>query len=157
MKTTKIKTGDWIVVCDGRKALILLNKGDEKFPDFHVDQVFEHADSSTHELGAGAPGRVHQSSGVARSAVRQTDWHDAAEQHFLNTLAHRIDGAMKMPNAPDSIFIVAPPRALGMLRNSYTSAMRGKIRAEVSKDYVALPIHEIEKHLASDLKNAATP
>jgi len=155
MKTNKIKNGDWVVVCDGRKALILLNKGDEKFPDFHVDQVFEHPDRSTHELGSGAPGRVHQSDGAARSSVRQTDWHDAAEQQFLHTLAHHIDHAMKMPNAPDSIFIVASPRALGMLRNSYTSAMRGKIRAEIGKDYVTLPIHEIEKHLAADLKDVA--
>ena len=31
MKKLKVKTGDWIVVCDGRKALILENVADHAF------------------------------------------------------------------------------------------------------------------------------
>ncbi|MGB7656831.1 MAG: host attachment protein, partial [Pseudolabrys sp.] len=31
MTKTTIGKGDWIVVCDGRKALIYENAGDEKF------------------------------------------------------------------------------------------------------------------------------
>ena len=30
MKKAVIRQGDWVVVCDGRKALILENQGDEK-------------------------------------------------------------------------------------------------------------------------------
>lgn len=32
MSKLKIEQGDWIVVCDGAKALVLENVGDDKFP-----------------------------------------------------------------------------------------------------------------------------
>jgi len=44
---------------------------------------------------------------------------------------------------------VAPPRALGMIRPAYSHALRAAVRAEVDKDLVKLPIHEIEKHLTA--------
>ena len=44
MKKLKMKTGDWIVVCDGRKALILENVGDHAFPILHTKEVREHPD-----------------------------------------------------------------------------------------------------------------
>ena len=43
--------------------------------------------------------------------------------------------------------MVAPPRALGMIRPAYSHALRGAVRAEVDKDLVKQPVHEIEKHL----------
>jgi release factor family 12 len=33
MDKAVIRQGDWVVVCDGRKALILENQGDEKYPN----------------------------------------------------------------------------------------------------------------------------
>ena len=47
MTKMKIGTGDWIVVCDGRKALILENLGDRMFPNLHTKEVHEHPDPST--------------------------------------------------------------------------------------------------------------
>ena len=47
MTKMKIDTGDWIVVCDGRKALILANLGDRMFPNLHTREVREHPDLST--------------------------------------------------------------------------------------------------------------
>jgi len=35
MNETKIGTGDRIVLCNGRKALILENSGDRVFPNLH--------------------------------------------------------------------------------------------------------------------------
>ena len=48
-----------------------------------------------------------------------------------------------------SVILVAPPRALGMIRPAYSHALRAAVRAEVDKDLVKLPIHEIEKHLTA--------
>ena len=48
-----------------------------------------------------------------------------------------------------SVIMVAPPRALGVLRHSYSSHLRSAVRAEIDKDFVKLPVHEIEKHLAA--------
>ena len=82
MNKIKIGTGDWIVVCDGRKALILENRGDRVFPDLHTREVHEEPDLSTHAQGSDAPGRVHHSTGSARSSIEQTDWHDESERTF---------------------------------------------------------------------------
>src|SRR3954464_9847594 len=83
MAKMKIGTGDWIVVCDGRKALILDNLGDRMFPNLHTKEVREQSDLPTQAQGSTAPGRVYQSIGEARSAIEQTDWHDESERSFL--------------------------------------------------------------------------
>ena len=59
-----------------------------------------------------------------------------------------IDAAVNAGQAK-SLILVAPPRALGVLRQTYSHALRGALRAEIDKDFVKLPVHEIEKHLAA--------
>jgi len=44
--------------------------------------------------------------------------------------------------------VVAPPRALGVLRQAYSHKLRAALRAEIDKDLVKLPLYQIEKHLA---------
>ncbi|MBI4275362.1 MAG: host attachment protein [Rhizobiales bacterium] len=146
MLKVKIGQGDWIVVCDGRKALILENAGDEKFPNLRTKEVLEQKNPPTHVQGADAPGRSISSVGSARSAVGQTDWHDEAERTFLHDLAHHLDVAVNSGHAR-SLIMVAPPRALGMIRSAYSPAVRQAVRQEVDKDFVRMPVHEIEKHL----------
>jgi protein required for attachment to host cells len=48
-----------------------------------------------------------------------------------------------------SIVLVAPPRALGVLRNALSPALKGVVRAEIDKDLVAVPVYEIEKRLTA--------
>jgi protein required for attachment to host cells len=141
-----IHSGDWVVVCDGAKALILENAGDAKFPNLKTKEVHEHTDPKTHEQGTDAPGRAVNSVGAQRSAMEQTDWHDQAEQRFLGDLAKRLDAAVTAGETK-SLILVAPPRALGMLRQALSNGLRDAVRAEIDKDYVKMPVHEIEKHL----------
>jgi protein required for attachment to host cells len=147
MSGLKIQSGEWVVVCDGAKALILHNAGDAEFPNLKTLQVFEHKDLPTRELGTDAPGRAHSSAGPGSSSVTQTDWHDQAEKAFLVQLVHHLDAAVAAGKTK-AIVVVAPPRALGMIRPAYTHGLKGAIRAEVDKDLVKMPVHEIEKHLA---------
>ena len=148
MAKLKIHQGDWVVVCDGKKALVLENAGDEKFLNLKTRQVFNHPDQKTSELGTGAPGRSFSSVGHGRSAVEQTDWHTQEEERFLRTLAGHLDTEVKAGRAK-SIVIVAPPRALGVLRPAYTHDLRRVLSTEIDKDLVYLPVHEIEKRLAA--------
>lgn len=146
MSKLKIGTGDWVVVCDGRKALILANHGDEKFPNLRRREVHDHDGAPTNEQGTDTPGRVHASVGTARSAVEQTDWHDQAERQFLEKLAQRLDAALNQGETRCFV-VVAAPRALGMLRQAYSPAVRQAVRGEIDKDYVRMPVHEIESRL----------
>lgn len=138
MDKMRIDRGDWLVVCDGRKALILENLGDEMLPSLH--------NPATHAQGTDAPGRLNAGVGGARSSVEQTDWHDEAERAFLRSLAGRLDAAVSAGET-SALTMVASPRALGMIRADYSDAVRKALQGEVGKDLVKLPVYEIEKQL----------
>jgi len=147
MSALLIRNGEWVVVCDGAKALILENAGDAKFPNLKTIEVFEQKDLPTRELGTDAPGRAHSSVGYGRSSYQQTDWHVQAEEAFLTQLVQHLDAAVAAGKTK-SMIIVAPPRALGVLRPAYSHTLKDAVRAEVDKDFVKMPVHEIEKHLS---------
>jgi len=146
MAKVKIDTGDWIVVCDGKKALILENVGDHLYPNLKTREVHQHETPATHELGTDAPGRTHQSVGTARSAVEQTDWHDQSEREFLQDLLTHLEKAV-MSGSIKHITLVAPARPLGVIRQSCPPSLRRAIQTEIHGDYVMLPIYEIEQRL----------
>jgi len=142
----KIGHGAWIVVCDGAKALILENTGDKQYPDLRTKDVLEQTNPPTDEQGTDRPGRAFASVGTARSAVGQTDWHDQSEERFLKRLADIIHLAVHS-GATKELVIVAPPRALGMIRKNYTPAIKQALRDEIDKDLVKIPVDQIQKHL----------
>jgi protein required for attachment to host cells len=80
--------------------------------------------------------------------VEQTDWHTQEEDRFLRNLLGHLEAAMNAGQAK-SLIVVAPPRALGVLRQAYSHNLRAALRAEIDKDLVKLPVYEIEKHLAA--------
>jgi protein required for attachment to host cells len=147
MGTFNIATGGWVVVCDGRKALFTVNAGDAQYLNLKVVEERESPSPPTHEQGTDRPGRVHQSMGSGRSSVGQTDWHDQAERDFLKSVAERINVAVRDGDAKDLV-IAAPPRALGVLKPLLSAAANATLRHALDKDYVHMPVYEIEKHLA---------
>ena len=146
MTGLSVRNGEWVVVCDGAKALVLENVGDAKFPNLKTIEVFEQKDLATHELGSDKPGRSYSSVGHGRSAVTQTDWHTQEEESFLADLAAKLDHAVTTHEVK-SMVVVAPPRALGFLRQAYGHDLKAAVRAEIDKDLVKMPVHEIEKYL----------
>jgi protein required for attachment to host cells len=148
MAGLKMAEGTWVVVCDGAKALVLENVGDAKFPNLRTKEVFEEPHASTQEQGTDAPGRAHNSVGSARSAVEQTDWHDQAERQFLDKLLAHLDTALTAGETT-ALILVAPPRALGMLRHAYSQQIRSALQHELDKDLVKMPVHEIETYLVN--------
>jgi protein required for attachment to host cells len=148
MENLRIHNGDWVVVCDGKKALILENAGDAVALNLKTKEVHEQADAKTHEQGTDAPGRSINSIDSRRSAMEQTDWHEQSERRFLTDLSKRLDAAVGSGETK-CVVLVAPPRALGVIRQAATPNLRKALRAEIDKDYVRMPVHEIEKHLAA--------
>jgi protein required for attachment to host cells len=143
-----VRRGDWVVVCDGKKALVLENVGDTKVVSLKTREIHEQPDRKTSEQGTDKPGRSVNSIDSRRSAMEQTDWHDQEEERFLQRLASRLDAEVNAGNAK-SVIIVAPPRALGVLRQAYSQNLRNALRAEIDKDLVRMPVDEIEKRLAA--------
>jgi protein required for attachment to host cells len=148
MPNLKIRRGDWVLVCDGKKALVLENVGDDKFLNLKTKQVYEQPDPPTREMGTDAPGRAINSIGGQRSAMDQTDWHDREEQRFLHGLLGHLEAAINAGQLK-SLIVVAPPRALGVLRQAYSHGLRAALRGEIDKDLVKVPVPEIERRLSS--------
>jgi protein required for attachment to host cells len=149
MNKVPIRKGDWIVVCDGRKALIFENSGDAKFPNLQMKETYDHPDLSTREQRASPPGRSFQSMGQGRSAVTQTDWIDESERAFLKSLAQRLNSAVA-EGRTKALTMVAPPRALGMIRSELSAVLRRAIVREIGKDLAKHPVHEIEQQLFAE-------
>src|ERR1019366_6825411 len=141
-----LRQGTWVAVCDGRKALLLENKGSRGYPKLEMREEFEQENPSTHLQGSSPPGRIANSTSNSRSAVEAPDFHDRAERTFLHEFANCLDRHTQ-DHEIKSLILVAPARALGMIRPALSAATKQVIVAELDKDYVKAPLHEIEKLL----------
>ena len=82
-----------------------------------------------------------------------TEVSDGPERAFLTALASRLHVAVTKGETK-TLVMVAAPRALGMIREMYSPALRKAVRAEIGKDLVKSPVHEIEKQLLSPASGA---
>ncbi len=137
------------MVCDGQKALFLKNDGDAELLNLKPVEVLAEAHASTTELGTDKPGRTFQSHGHGRSSVEAPDYHTEAEVNFLRNVAGIIDTAASQGKTKHLV-LVAPPKALGIVREALAPATRAIISAEIHKDLTHLPIGTIETHLAAE-------
>jgi len=138
----------WVLVCDGARALIFRNRGDAELLDLETIDALPEPHPRAGELGADRPGRVHESHGEGRSAVAETDRHEAAEVAFIARVAEQLD--RRLADAERKAFVVvAPPRVLGVIRRCLTPAAQEALTAEIGKDLAHLDTGEIEKRLAS--------
>lgn len=147
MERIVIASKSWVVVCDGAKALFLQNAGDSQSLNLKVMETLTQPDQPSREQGTARPGRVYQSVGGARSSMEETDLHEQAEAQFLKEVADKL-GRMARSGEIGNVVLVAPPKALGILRAQLGEDAAGVVRAEVAKDYVKIPVSDIEKHLA---------
>jgi protein required for attachment to host cells len=148
MSDIRIPWESWVVVCDGAKALIMQNAGDNQNMHLQVQETLTQPNVADRDVGAGKPGRSHQANGTSGSAVEETSWHDQAEEDFLKRVAVKLDELVRDKDAR-RIVLVAPPRALGQIRPNLRADTQAAITAEVAKDLTNFPVEQIERHLAA--------
>jgi len=147
MPKAGLENGVWVLVCDGRKAILLQNAGDRVYPKLETRRVTEHSTRPTHELGTDEPGRTFSRAyGAQRSAMEPTDLERLSEEAFLKDVTADLDRKV-ISGQIKHVILVAPPRALGVIRQHETAHLRGAVLAEVERDYVREPLYEIERHL----------
>lgn len=148
MTNIAVHNGAWVLVGDGRKALMLQNHGDPDLLDLRVIEARVDENPSTHEQGTDAPGRAFPPHGKgARSAVESTDWHELEKEHFAREMAERLNAAAESGEMKE-IVIVAPPRVLGELRKAISAKTAARVKGEIGKDLTHHPLPEIEKALS---------
>lgn len=147
MKELWIAHNTWILVGDGRKALMLKNDGTPQNPSLNViDVLKDDANPPTSEQGTERPGRVMQSNLNRRSAVEQTDWHEIAEDRFAGTVAAQLDAAAERGEF-EKLVLVAPPNTLAALRKKLDAKTAQRVVAEIDKDFTKHPVPEIARLL----------
>lgn len=145
MSGVKLPHKAWVLVGDGRKALVLRNEGDDIFPNLKAVSVFkDEANPATALHGTDRPGRAVEHLSGRRSGVEQTDWHEIAEQRFAHNVAASL---CDRENDIDALVVVAPPKTLAELREAFSDGLKRKVVAEVNKDLTKHPVHEIERLL----------
>lgn len=135
-----------VLVADARKALLLRNAGTAFELILEVEEVMEApANARSHEQGTDEPGKT--ATGSHRSSLEESDFHKQGEEEFSNSVAEKISKICLHDNIR-KLVIVAPPKALALLRQAMPEAVKRRVIAEICKDLVNLPLEDMEHHLS---------
>lgn len=137
----------WFVIADGMRAKILRQTGADQFAPA-TDHDFYDADVHGHsrDLKSSAPGRAFDTgSGAHHSMEPRHDPHKLEKERFGRHVAAAIDEAAAR-GAFNRLILVAPPRALGILRDALGHQARACVVAEIAKDLVRTPLGELAGH-----------
>lgn len=144
-----------VLVVDGRKTLFFRNQGDENQIDLRTEAHDEREDQKNSEIKSDAPGTNAQSGGNGRIAYEETDFHQQEEDRWVKDVAEDLR-LRALRNDFDHLCIVAPPKALGVLRKALHKEVEKRIVCTINKEMSGRPIPDIEKLIESETK-AGTP
>ncbi len=144
----------WIVMADGGRATVLLNEGPGK--GMHPVDGARFTNPSAHlhsrDIGSDRPGRSVESVGGSRHAIApRSDPHRQRESEFAKSVASYLDRAAQERRF-DSLVLVAPPAMLGDLRGMLGKHAAGLVSAEIGKDLMKTPMHELASHLSPAIR-----
>jgi len=142
------KETTWVVIADGMRARILRWEGGTAFADA-IDRDLSNPEvhGFARDLKSDAPGRGFVPGSEARHGMEPpTDPHALEKERFGRQVAAVLDEAAGR-KAFDRLVLVAPPKALGTLRGALAERVRRCVAAELPKDLVKTPQHELAGHL----------
>ena len=122
-----------VLVTDGGRALVLRNAGQVGDADLQLVKNYGQDVPPTRELGTDKPARVQESVGSRRSSAEQTDYHQQAEDRFVEQIAADMDADLKAGEFAELV-VVAPPVALGVYRKAAPATLAKATVKEINKD-----------------------
>jgi len=139
-----------VLVADGKKMLFLRNHGDENQIDLRTEAHDEREDRKDSDIKSDAPGAIGQSAGYSgRVAYEETDFHQLEEDRWAKEAADRLrERALR--NDFDKLVIVAPPKALGVLRKDLHKEVERRILFTCNKEMTDRPIPDIEQLMVGE-------
>lgn len=138
-----------VLVADGRKMLFFRNHGDENQIDLRTESHDARKDRKERDYHTDAPGTQGQRFGDARPAMDETDFHQLEEERWIKDAAEELkDRALR--NDFDALAIVAPPKALGVLRKCLHKAVEKRVICTVNKEMSGRPVPDIEALLVGE-------
>jgi protein required for attachment to host cells len=134
-----------ILVVDGARMLLLRNHGDTVYPDLRVVEHRQIEIPQNRDLLSDAPGLDMTRGHPGRSTLNEGDPHQAFEDQFVAAAADALAGLAG--DGASDIVVVAPPRALGVLRRHYAASVKPRIMRELDKDLTGHPVDAITRLL----------
>ena len=132
-----------VLVADGRKMLFFRNHGDENQIDLRTEAHDERDDRKDREIKTDAPGGIHQSAGYGHSTYEETDFHQQEEDRWIKDAADELK-ARALRGDFEALAVVAPPKALGVLKKCLHKEVARRIVCAVNKEMSGRPIPDIE-------------
>lgn len=140
-----------VLVADGRKMLFFRNQGDEGQIDLRTEAHEEREELKDREIKSDAPGTVQQSFGYGRSTYEEPDFEQQEQDRWIKDAADELkDRALR--NDFDALAIVAPPKALGVLRKCLHKEVEKRVVCTVNKEMSGRPVPDIEALLVSEMQ-----
>jgi len=138
----------WVLIADGMRARILKwDGGDRLAPAMEHEFYDPQVHGYSRDLKSDAPGRAFDPGSGARHAMEpRHDPHELEKERFGRSIAAVIDAAAAR-KAFDRLILVAPPKALGVLRSALGQAARSRVSGEIHKDLIHTPAHQLADHL----------
>ena len=138
-----------VLVADGRKMLFFRNHGDENQIDLRTEAHDARRERKDREIKSDAPGTVKQSAGYGRSTYEETDFQQQEEDRWIKDAADELK-ARVLRNDFDALAIVAPPKALGVLKKCLHKEVEKRLVCTVNKEMSGRPIPDIELLLTNE-------
>ena len=145
-----LRTGDWVLVADGEKALLLENAGDTEKPNLRLIDKDEQDNPPDREQATDRPGRFRDGGPGQKSAVDETDFHAQAKEEFAADLADDLNRRAEA-GAFSRIVLVASSEVLGAIRPRLSPRAEEAVVAEIPKVLTNHPLDKLGPMLVKDL------
>jgi len=140
-----------VLVADGRKMLFFRNHGDENQMDLRTEAHDARYERKDREIKTDAPGTTKQSGGYGRSTYEETDFQQQEEDRWIKDAADELK-ARVLRNDFDALAIVAPPKALGVIKKCLHKEVEKRLVCTVNKEMSGRPIPDIEALLNGETR-----
>ena len=138
-----------VLVADGRKMLFFRNHGDETQIDLRTEAHDARKDRKDREIKTDAPGTTKQSAGYGRSTYEEPDFQQQEEDRWIKDAADELKSRV-LRNDFDALAIVAPAKALGVLKKCLHKEVEKRLVCTVNKEMSGRPIPDIEALLTGE-------
>lgn len=130
-----------VLVTDGGRAIVFRNAGQPGKPHLEQVKVYGNDNPPSREHGTDKPPRVNDSMG-RRSTIEPTDYHQQAEDRFVQQIAADMDRDLRAGEFCELV-VAAPPVALGVYRKSVSPHLAKATLMEINKDLTRHPASEV--------------
>src|SRR5574338_230434 len=145
-----------VLVADGRKMLLFRNHGDENQIDLRTEAHDARYERKDREIKTDAPGMTKQSFGYGRSTYEEPDFQQQEEDRWIKDAAEELKTRVLRGDF-EALAIVAPPKALGVLKKELHKEVEKRIVCTIDKEMTGRPVPDIEALLVGETQVELPP